>query len=100
VLDFRLGLLLDWFERKRVRLVTNARDIAIASKGVSFAVGDGDRQTIPADTVIPTSPLAPDTKLADGLAGLVPAVHVVGDCGQPGMIVDAIAAGYEAARSI
>jgi len=108
MLDFRLDLLLDWFERKRVRLVTGARHIAITSEGVSFAVGDGerdgDRQTIPADTVIPTSPLAPDSTLADdlavSLAGTGATIHLVGDCGSPGMIVDAVAAGYSVARSL
>lgn len=100
VLDFRLGMLLQWFERKRVRLATNAREIAITPEGVTYATPAGDRESIAADTVIPTSPLAPDPTLADALAGKVAAVHVVGDCGTPGMIVDAVAAGYRAAREI
>ncbi len=104
VLDFRLGLLLDWFERKRVRLVTNARELAITPEGVSYTFDDGVRHTIAADTVIPTSPLQPDTELAealaDRLAGVGATIHTVGDCARPGMIVDAVAAGYAAARTI
>lgn len=77
---------------------------AITPEGVSFAVADGAPQTILADTVIPTSPLAPDTTLADSLAGPLAGtgamIHLVGACGSPGMIVDAVATGYAAARSI
>ncbi|MCZ7664653.1 MAG: FAD-dependent oxidoreductase [Thermoleophilia bacterium] len=100
VLDFRLGLLMDWFERKGVELVTGAADLKVTATGVSFTLPDGATRTIQADTVMPTSPLDPDTSLAESLEGKVAEVYAVGDCREPNMIVDAVASGWRVGQLI
>ena len=100
VLDFRLGLLLDWFARRGVATHTMVSDIVRTSRGVSFTAADGTRKSVEADTVIPTSPVDPDESLAGALEGAVSEVYSVGDCHEAGMIVDAVAAGWRAAKQI
>jgi 2,4-dienoyl-CoA reductase (NADPH2) len=100
VLDFRLGLLLEWFARRSVTVFANASDIIKTTKGVSFTAADGTRKTIEADTVIPTAPVDPDQSLATAFQGAVPEVYAIGDCNEAGMIVDAVAAGWRVGRQI
>jgi len=97
VLDFRLGLLLDWFAKRGVDLVTGAADMVIDRDGVSYTASDGSRHTVAADTVVPTSPLTPNLALVESLEGRVPELYAIGDCREPGMIVDAIADAWRAA---
>lgn len=98
VIDFRLGLLLDWFQKKGVKIITGVKSIEINDKGVIITIKEGIKETIEADTVIPTSPLAPDLSLFESLKGKVPEVYAIGDCKEPRLIVDAIAEGWQVAR--
>jgi 2,4-dienoyl-CoA reductase (NADPH2) len=100
MLDFRLGLLLDWFPRVGVEIITEAQDLTIIPDGVSFSLPDGCRKVLQADTVIPTAPLAGDPSLERRLSGRLPEVFSVGDCRQPGMIVDAVADGWQVGRAL
>ena len=99
VLDLRLGLLLDWFARKGVTLVTGVKSVEITNEGVVITK-EGRKETLAADTVVPTSPLTPDTKLFERLKDRVSEVYAVGDCKEPRMIVDAIKDGWEIGRRI
>jgi len=100
VLDFRLGLTMEWFGKQGVNIVTNARDMVITEKGISFTDKDGKKQMIEADSVVPTSPLLPNAELMKGLEGKVPELYVIGDAKNPRMIVNAIRDGYQAASKV
>jgi 2,4-dienoyl-CoA reductase (NADPH2) len=100
VLDFRLGLLLDWFAKKGVDLVTGATDMVIDRNGLSYTTSDGARHTVAADTIVPTSPLTPNTALFESLQGAAPELYAIGDCREPGMIVDAIADAWRVAGQL
>jgi 2,4-dienoyl-CoA reductase (NADPH2) len=100
VLDFRLGLLMDWFTRKKINIITGAKDMEITAEGLSFTTKDGKKQILIADTIIPTAPLKGDDKLTKSLIGKVPEVYAIGDGKEPRMIVDAIREGYHTARTI
>lgn len=100
MLDFRMGLLMDWFTRQDVEVITGALNIAITATGVSYELSDGAKRAVTVDTVLPTAPLTGDDGLFASLQGNVPEVYAVGDCASPGMIVDAVAAGWRAANSI
>ena len=100
VIDFRLGLLEDWFPRKGVDIITNAGDMKVTTQGVSYTSPDGKRTTVEADTVIPTAPVTPDTSLVTSLQGVVPEVYAIGDCREAGLMIDAIAAGWRVAKQI
>lgn len=100
MLDFRLGLLLDWFNKKGVTMITQVKDMEITDKGVIITTKEGKKQIIEADSIIPTMPLAPDTGLLKSLEGKAPEIYAIGDCKEPRMIVNAIAEGYHTARTI
>jgi 2,4-dienoyl-CoA reductase (NADPH2) len=100
VLDFRLGLLMDWFEREGVCIISGAKDIEITDKGLTYSDKDGKRQTLEADTVVPTSPLEPNAELLKDLQGKVPELYLIGDAHRSGMIVDAIRQGYQTAKNV
>jgi len=100
VLDFRLGLLMEWFARVGVNIITEAKNIEITETGVSYTDKDGNKQSLKVDTIIPTSPLKPNTALFDELKGKVPEVYPIGDGKEPRLIVHAIREGYHTARKI
>jgi 2,4-dienoyl-CoA reductase (NADPH2) len=100
VIDFRLGLLMDWFNRKGVTIMTGVKSIQITDKGVVITTKEGKEETIEADSIVQTSPLTPNISLFESLKGKVPEVYAIGDCKEPRLIVDAIAEGWQIARRI
>lgn len=100
MIDLRLALLMDWFKRKKVNIITGAESVEITGKGVVVSTRGGKVQTVLADSVIPTSKLAPDLGLFKRLKDKVPELYVIGDCKEPRMIVDAISDGYRTAERI
>jgi len=100
VLDFRLGLTLDWFEKRGVTIITGVKAMEIIDQGLKLTDGEGAEQVISADTIIPTRPLISNLELFERLAKKVPECYAIGDCREPGKIVNAIADAYEIARNI
>jgi 2,4-dienoyl-CoA reductase (NADPH2) len=100
MLDFRLGLFLDWFARTGGVMVTGVKDMEVTDEGLSITTRDGEKQTLQADSIVPTSPLAPNTELLKSLEGKAPEVYAIGDCQEPRMIVDAIADGWGVGNKI
>ena len=100
VIDFRLGLSLDWFERKGVKIITGARSIKVTKRGLTYEDKDGQKHEIGADTVMPTAPILPNEKLYQALEGKVPELYLIGDGKESGMIVHAIRSGYHTAKAI
>ena len=100
MIDFRLGLMMHWFDKKGVKIFAGAKDIEITEKGVSFVNKEGEKQVMATDSVVPAQPLAPDTRLFESLKGKVPELYAIGDCKEPRMIVDAVAEGFHTARTI
>jgi 2,4-dienoyl-CoA reductase (NADPH2) len=100
MIDFRLGLFLDWYSKKGGGMITGVKDMEITDKGLVISTRDGEKQTLRADTIVPTSPLAPNTKLLKSLEGKAPEVYAIGDCQEPRMIVDAIADGWRIGNKI
>lgn len=95
------GALLRWFNIKGVRLISGVKEyVEITDKGLTIIDAAGEKQILEADSIVPALPLKPDTGLMDSLTGHVPETYAVGDCQEPHEIVDAIAAGFRAARSI
>jgi len=100
VIDFRLGLLMDWFERKGVKIVTGAKNIKVTNRGLAYEDKDGAKHEIEADTVMPTAPLLPNDKLYKALEGTVPELYLIGDGKESGMIVHAVRSGYHTAKAV
>ena len=100
MLDFRLGLTMDWLARKHVKIVAGAQDLQVTGEGLAFTDKDGVRQVVAADTIVPTSPLTPNEGLYAALDGKVAELYLIGDGKQPGMIMHAVRAGYQTACSV
>jgi NADPH-dependent 2,4-dienoyl-CoA reductase/sulfur reductase-like enzyme len=100
MLDYRMGLIMPWFEKKGVPVLTNLKHIKIISKGVVITTAEGETQTIEADSVLPVAQPKPNLGLYKRLQGMVPEVYAVGDCSSPNMIVDAIRTAWAAAKEL
>jgi 2,4-dienoyl-CoA reductase (NADPH2) len=92
--------LLDWLAEKGVTMMTEVKYDKITDKGLVIITKAGKRQTIEANTIVTAMPLLPNTELMKSLKGSVPEFHVIGDCKEPHLIVDAIADGSRVARTI
>jgi 2,4-dienoyl-CoA reductase (NADPH2) len=92
-------LLLDWLENKDVNKVSNVAYEEITDKGITVTK-DGVRQTLEVNTVITSMPLEPNKELYNSLKDVTSEIFAIGDCANPGMIVDAIADGARVGRLI
>jgi len=93
-------LVANWLAEKGVTMMTKVKYEEITDKGLIITTNDGKRQTIEADSIVPALPLTPDTELLKSLEGKVPEVYPIGDCKEPALIPDAVAAGWEIANKI
>jgi 2,4-dienoyl-CoA reductase (NADPH2) len=100
VLDFRFGLMMEWFQHQDITIITSVKKMVITDKGLDITTKQGSKQTIEADSIIPTAPLKPNTDLVKSLKGKIPQVYAIGDCKEPNMIVDAIAGGWRVGNKI
>lgn len=92
--------LLPWLNKKGVNMVTGAKYEEITDKGLVVTTKEGKRQTLEAESIISALPLYPNNEFFKALEGKVPEIYMVGDCKEPRLIIDAIAAGNHAARTI
>jgi hypothetical protein len=100
MIDFRMGLTMDWFARKGVRIIAGVRNLVVTDRGVAFDDADGIHVELEADTVMPTSPLQSNDKLFKALEDKVPELYLIGDGKEAGMIVHAVRSGYHTAKAI
>ena len=89
-----------WFREKGVVMLAGVKPVAITDKGLVVLTKEGYKRTIEADSIVPAVSMKPDTELIEHLRGKVPEVYAVGDCGNPRLIVDAIADGWKIGNTI
>ncbi len=89
-----------WFREKGVTIMPEVQPLTIMEKGLTVLTKYGYRQTIEADSIIPAIPMKANMDLIERLRGKVPEVYAIGDCGNPRLVVDAIADGWRVANSI
>ena len=100
VMDFRLGLTMDWFVQKGVRIIAGAKNIVVTDKGLAFDDAGGQHVELEADTVMPTAPLKSNDTLFKALEGKVPELYLIGDGREAGMIVHAVRSGFQTAKAL
>ena len=100
MLDFRLGLTMDWLPKAGVEIVVGAREMEATDAGLAYTDTDGARLVIPCDTILPTAPLKANDELCKALEGQVPELFLIGDGQQSGMIVHAVRSGYQTACAL
>jgi 2,4-dienoyl-CoA reductase (NADPH2) len=92
--------LIPWFDKKGIIRYTEAKWEEVNKEGLVITTGEGERKTIPADTVLVTLPYLPDINAATKFEGKAPEIYVIGSGAEPGLIVNAIAAGAKVGREI
>ena len=68
----------------------------ITGEGV-IITKDGESTLVEANSVVLAPAPRPDNQLAEQLKGIVPELHVIGDCAEPRGIIDAIHEGFRVA---
>jgi len=92
--------LLKWFQEKRVTVLTQVKCEEITENGITIVTKEGIRKTIVADTIVPALPVNGDMELTEMLGDIVPAIYAVGDCREPGLIIDTVADGARVGHTI
>jgi len=92
--------LLHWLKDKGVLMLAGVKLKEITDKGLVITTEEGTERLLEADTIVTALPLSPNSALCDELQGIGSEVHCIGDSHEPGLVVDAIAAGAAVARAI
>ena len=94
--------LFDRLERKKVRIITDAMVKEIKDDQVFFKQGGEEKYISGFDTFVLAVGVTSANSLESAVRGIpgIRSVHVVGDALRPGRVIDAIAGGAEAGRSI
>ena len=92
--------ILSWLAEKGVTFMGGVKYEEINDNGLTLISDKGERQSIQADTIFVAMPFKPNTELFNTLEGKVPEIYMIGDCRNPGLIVDAIADGSSIGRKI
>lgn len=92
--------LLDWLERKGVKLYPGAKPLEVTDTGLVILDKEGNRRLLEAETVITALPMLPNGHVVRLFEGIAPEVHAIGDCREPRLIGDAIREGFEVAFAL
>ncbi|MEE8352830.1 MAG: FAD-dependent oxidoreductase [Dehalococcoidales bacterium] len=98
--DIRATLLAR-LEDKGVELLPGVREYReITGEGVVLVDAEGRERLLPAETIVLATGATANDLLARAIEGAVGEVYLVGDCAEPGRIVDAIHDGARVGRDI
>jgi 2,4-dienoyl-CoA reductase (NADPH2) len=89
-----------WLKKKGVVMMAGIIYNEITEKGLTITTKEGEKRTIEADTITPAVPLTPNTRLLEAFKGKAAEVYFIGDCVEPKVIIDAVAAGYRTANAL
>jgi 2,4-dienoyl-CoA reductase (NADPH2) len=87
-------------EKAGVEILTRTRTLEIDSSGVRVMIPGGEERRIEADTVVLATGSRGNRSLLDGLEGVVPEIHVIGDALKPRNIMTAIYQGAMVGRAL
>jgi len=85
---------------KGVTMLTGVRYEEITAKGLVITSKEGQKQTVPADTIVLAAGSKPNTELLSALEGVGLKVYHIGDCLKPGRLSDAIAQGFHIGQTL
>jgi 2,4-dienoyl-CoA reductase-like NADH-dependent reductase (Old Yellow Enzyme family)/thioredoxin reductase len=93
--------LLNRLEKKGVALMPGIREYQeITEEGLHILNSKGEPQLLAADSIVLATGVTANDRLARAARNIVSEVYLVGDCAEPGRIVDAIRDGSSAGREI
>ncbi|MFH0844403.1 MAG: FAD-dependent oxidoreductase, partial [Pseudomonadota bacterium] len=80
--------------KKKVAILTGARCQEITDRGLVILDKEGQRRELHAQTVVVATGFRPNREHYQTMGGLVPETYFIGDCVEPGRIMDAVADGF------
>jgi 2,4-dienoyl-CoA reductase (NADPH2) len=89
-----------WLKKKGVPVYSDVKYERITNKGLDITTKEGEPKSLPADNVIPTQDLIPNTDLFNQLKPLVPEIYNIGSSREPGLMVDAMYEGCKMGHMI
>jgi len=89
-----------WFRKKGVEILSGVRLEEIKREGLVVITKEGEKRLIAAGSIIPALPYLPDKELENQLKDKISEVYSIGDCNEPGLIPDAVAAGWQVGNKI
>ena len=93
--------LLNRLEEKGVTLMPGVTEYqGITEEGLHILNSEGEKQLLEADSIVLATGATANDRLANAIRGIVSEIHLVGDCAEPGRILDAIRDGSSAGREI
>jgi NADPH-dependent 2,4-dienoyl-CoA reductase/sulfur reductase-like enzyme len=93
--------LLNRLEEKGVTLIPGVMEYQeITEEGLHIVNSKGERQLLEADSIVLATGVTANDRLANAVRAIVNEIRLVGDCAEPGRILDAIHDGASAGREI
>lgn len=92
-------MLLKMLADNKVQVLTRTRPVKVVASGISVRYDDRDR-ILPAESIVLAAGMRPRNELQSTLTGKVTELYAIGDCVQPGRIIDAIWQAFHTARKI
>jgi len=93
--------LLSRLAEKGVTLMPGIKEYQeITGEGLHILDSEGKQQLLKADSIVLATGVTVNDRLANAIRGTVSEIHLVGDCAEPGHILDAIRDGASAGRDI
>jgi len=82
---------------KNIKIIVSANILRITEQGVQYMDEDHCIHTIIADSIVVASGFKSKWDVCNRLEGFAKEMHIVGDCNQPGKIINAINSAAEVA---
>lgn len=100
-----IGITTRWGMLQRLKMygvatLPNTKVLSVEKAGVKVLQSDGEQTVIPADTVVLAVGSKSENALYEALDGKVEKLMLIGDAENPGFILDAVRAAYDAAIKI
>lgn len=92
--------LLSRLKTKGVVLLTNTKCLEIRGHELIYIDSDGQTHALDADTIVLATGSKPNRELYEKIANPVDQTYLVGDCVEPGRILEAVSDGFRIARMI
>lgn len=89
------GPLLARLKEEGVNIFTGITYNRVDNSGITITTRDGEKKTIPADTIVLAAGATADQSLYQQIQGKYKVVQLVGDCVSPRTIRDAVTEGYQ-----
>lgn len=95
ITPLRRAPLLSRLRAKGVNILTSATCQEVSETEITLITKDGQKQTIPADTIVIAAGSKPNREMYEAFRSKIPQTHLIGDAREPRSILEAVSEGFE-----